>query len=190
MVNNLSFQKHTQKYIINVLNAFMFSSTTSWEGEDQFDLLPILKADVLEENGEQRGCLLVHNNSPAALKLLITKVINGRTKVCYRITNLEDKMVLDNPKKVCYPSKISPLDFSISDLNFGVDDPLSLYFSDNCSEDLKRIYKLLPFLLNCYPVLLNEGLEIFDDIVVEALSWPPCAGDKHFKPIFGVTQDD
>lgn len=191
MLENSLFQRQTKKYIIDVLHAFLFSNDTAWDGQNQFDLLPILKKEEFEyEYGEQRGCLLVHDKTPTALRLLVSKLDSGRTKVCYRITNLGSSISLDNPKKTCYPLSANPIDFSISDLNFGADDLLSLCFSDNKFGGSKMLYNLLKFLLDSHPVLLNEDLGIFDNILIETLSWPPCAGDKHFLPIFGIIQND
>jgi hypothetical protein len=50
--------KITKKYIIDFLNALLFSNSVLWDGDDQFNELPIFETTAEEGlRTEQRGAL-------------------------------------------------------------------------------------------------------------------------------------
>ena len=176
----------TKKYIIDLLNALVFSNTLSWEEEDQFDYLPILHTDE-DENLEQRAALLVHKKYPLALRMIISFVDDGDIKrVCYRLKNITSDIYVDDMNKTVRPFDSLNLDFSISDLNLSVKDDSSMSFHDFYGKSSARIINLLKFLLESDLVLLRDP-KVFADIILEEGTIPPLSSDLHFDPVFEVT---
>lgn len=180
--------KLTKRYILDFLNALFFSRTVSWDGDDQYNQLPIVSSE--EEDGkreEQRGVLLVHKKYTYSVRTLISVVEDSSQKVCYRISNVRNKVVLDNPRKICSPLEVPDLDFSISDLNLGIQEASAYSFADLGDRGSSRVFSLLSFLLESYPVV-HEDISIFEDLKMDQESWPPYSGDSHYKPIYGVSE--
>lgn len=178
--------KITKKYIIDYLNALCFENTVSWAGCDQYNEMPLFSEE--EEEGqkqEQRGCLLVHKRYPHALRCLVNVKEFIKQQVCYRITDIKKQIKLDDPNRKVLPFAGLVVDFSIADLNLGLEDISSYSFCDNINGNKDRIISLLNFLLNCSVIVLDER-NIFADLFNDILSFPPIAGDIHYKPIYGV----
>lgn len=182
--------KLTKRYIVDFLNALFFSRAVAWDGDDQYNQIPLLtESEDLGQRDEQRGVLLVHKKYNHALRLLITVTEDTSQKVCYRITNLKEKLLLDDPKKVCNPMEIPHLDFVIADLNLGIQEASSYSFLDTGKEtSSQRVFSLLSFLLESIPVI-HQQENLFEDLLMETKSWPPYAGDAHYSPIYGVESD-
>ena len=177
-----------KRFIIDILNAMCFSSTISWDGDDQFNQLPILNVEE-SVNGrtEQRGALLGHKKFHYAFKMLVTAIVDRSHKVCYRIVNLDDKIEIDN--SVYYPHTGLSFDFSIVDCDLLSDSSSLYYFSDNSESDgevkLSKLFKFIEFLLN------SEFLAYFEDLdwpLEHEFSFPPMVGDKHFKPVYVIAK--
>jgi len=181
--------KITKKYIIDYLNALCFESTVSWCGCDQYNEMPIFYEE--EEEGqkqEQRGALLVHKRFPHALRCLISTKEDTKQQVCYRIINIKKQIKLDDPNRKVIPFAGLVVDFSIADLNLGLEDVSSYSFCDNINGSNNRIINLLKFLLNCFVIVLDER-KFFEDLLKDMISFPPIAGDQHYKPIYGVEKE-
>ena len=180
--------KITKRYVLDFLNALFFSRTVSWDGDDQYNQLPILASN--EEEGkreEQRGVLLVHKKYTYSVRVLLSVVEDSSQKICYRISNIKDKIVLDSPRKVCSPLEVPDLDFSIADLNLGIQEASAYSFADLGDRGSSRVFSLLSFLLESYPVVYDDP-SLFDDIKMDQESWPPYSGDVHYRPIYGVSE--
>lgn len=185
MENNSTIIKLTKKYIIDFLSNMFFSELVSWDGDDQFNQLPILSSDDSgEAREEQRGALLVHKKHAWGLRLLVTVVDSTRMRICYRITNLKNKLPIDILNKVCYPFEFVNIDFSISDLNFGAYDPTEYSFCDNTnSNSIDKLFSLLKFVLDCEFIAV-EDQALFDDILDQPLNNPPFSGEQHYCPVY------
>lgn len=181
--------KITKKYIIDYLNAFCFENTISWCGCDQFhEMLIFWEEEGEGQRQEQRGCLLVHKRFPHALRMSIFVKEDMKQQICYRITDIKKQIKLEDPKKKVIPFAGMHLDFSITDLNLGLEDISSYSFCDNINGNKERIINLLKFLLNCFVVVVDDKT-IFEDVLNDVLSMPAIAGDQHYKPIYGVEKD-
>jgi len=182
--------KITKKYIIDYLNALCFESSVSWSGCDQFNEMVLFTSE--EDNGvkeEQRGALLVHKRFPHALRMLVTVKEDTKQQVCYRITDIKDEIKLSDPNKKIIPYSDMHIDFSITDLNLGIDEISSYSFCDNINGNKYRIINLLNFILNCH-VITTEDRNIFEDLFDDVLSYPAITGETHYKPIYGVDKHD
>lgn len=175
----------TKKYLINLLNSLLFSNTLCWDGEDQYDYLPILQTNE-DEGLEQRAALLVHKKLPLALKLIVSVVSEDTCKkVCYRLKSITEDIYVDAVNKTVRPFDTLELDFSIADLNLSVRDDSSLSFHDFFGKSSGRIFSLLKFLLDSDLIVLRDP-KLFADLVVEDGSYPPVSSDLHFDPVFEV----
>lgn len=180
----------TEKYIIDFLNALCFSNTIAWDGIDQFNELPILASvDDSDTKQEQRGGFLVHKKYPWAICVLVTLLEDSKQQVCYRLTSIKEKLQVDDPDKVCLPFDSLDVDFSVSDLNLGSSLSSSYSFCDNVGDQSSRICALLRFMLNSAFVSKNDPIQ-FGSVLTDVRSFPPMAGDIHYKPIFGVSDDN
>lgn len=180
--------KITKKYIIDYLNALCFENTVSWCGCDQYNEMPIFHEE--EEEGqkqEQRGALLVHKRFPHAIRMLITVKESIKQQVCYRVADIKNQIKLDDPNKKVIPFAGLVVDFSIADLNLGLEDVSSYSFCDNINGSKDRIVSLLKFILNCSVIGMDEK-SIFEDLLLDMASQIPVPGDSHYKPIYGVAQ--
>lgn len=175
----------TKKYIINLLNSLLFSNTLCWDGEDQYDYLPILHTDE-DEHLEQRAALLVHKKYPLALRLVVSTLTeeDGK-KVCYRLRSITEDVYVDDMNKTVRPFDTLNLDFAIADLNLMVKDDASLSFHDFFGKSTNRIFNLLKFLLDSDLVILRDP-KVFADIILEDGTMPPVSSDLHFDPVFEV----
>lgn len=183
----------TKKYILDFLNSLLFSNTVLWDGDDQYNQLPIFAYS--NEHGfrtEQRGMLLVDLRSHRAIRASVVVTQNVVQKVCYRLTGLKEAIRVDESKKFYYPLDGLVLDLSIADLNLGAYDMSSCSFSDNTENSgtisNKKLFALLQHLLHCVFVTI-DAKELFEDLIDEILSSPPVPSDPHYKPIFGIIEE-
>jgi hypothetical protein len=189
MRDDSQINKLTKKYIIDFLNAMFFSNTVSWDSDDQFNQLPILEEETdTGRHFEQRGVLLIHKKYPWAIKILITVLEDTKQQICYRIVGIKDKVSIEDPKKICIPFDGLHIDFSISDLNLGVQESTSYSFCDNLGNLTTRVFALLRFLLDATFVAFDQR-DLFEDLLVENISQPPLGGDIHYAPIYGVSSE-
>lgn len=184
--------KITKKYILDHLNAQFFANTVIWDGIDQYNELPILY--VTEDKSpkfEHRGALILSRDRPIALRLLATTVESYRQSICYRVTGIKKPIRIDDYRKIYYPLDHITIDFSIADLNLGVNEPSSYSFYDNTSPDgtakNKKLFTFLKHLLSSYFIAFDKP-SIFEDIMHDLLSFPPVTTDRHYLPIFGVQE--
>jgi hypothetical protein len=176
----------TKKYIIELLNALLFSETMSWEGKDQYNSLPVFNLEEgTSETTEQRGALLVHKTNPWGLRLLVSISTGDSKKVCYRLTNLYKELDVSALNRKVKPLNTVCLDFSISDLNLAVKDDSALSFHDNIGKSNNKVFNLLRFLLESEFVSIYDS-SIFSDMLYDDLSLPPLSSDVHYSPIFEV----
>jgi hypothetical protein len=175
----------TKKYVINLLNSLIFSNTLCWDGEDQYNYLPILHTDE-DEKLEQRAALLVHKKYPLALRLIVS-VLNEEDgkKVCYRLKSITDDIYVDAMNKTVRPFDTLNLDFAISDLNLAVRDDSALSFHDFYGRSTGRIFSLLKFLLDSDLIVFRDP-KVFADIILADGTTPPVSSDMHFDPVFEV----
>jgi len=182
--------KVTKRYIIDVLNFMLFRGIVGWDGIDQYNSLPIFHS---EEDGpvriENRGALLIHNKYPWALRLLVTFEDGTNQKVSYRIVAPKNKISVHNPQRVLLPPSNLNLDFSIADVNLGLEDATSYSFFDNFNStgeiSKEVIFSFLTFLLNA-EFFAKQEKEIFEDLLLDTCSFPPSSGDIHYSPIYGA----
>jgi hypothetical protein len=184
-----SFIQITKRYIIDTLNLMFFEELCTWEGSNQYDTLPILTTDSAGSSDmEHRGVLLVHKRIPHALRVLITKYDGSEIKVCYRIKDITETCVINDPPKVVYPHTLAPIDFSISDQNLGAFQASSFTFANLNGKDFftnqSQLVNLSSFILLSIPVVLPEG-SIFGDMLLDEFSEVPLTTDSHFVPIYG-----
>lgn len=182
--------KMTKRYIIDLLNSLCFSNTVSWDGVDNYNSFPLFSSGNESDPQEQRGFFLVDTRKPVALRVLITMQDVSMFKVCYRIKNIPSAIQFDNPTKICYPMSSSVgIDFSIADLNVGVEEVGAYSFSDNTTVDhiasQDRLFNLVKFILNS-ALVVKEDPDLFSDMLNELASQIPQAGDIHYKPVYEV----
>jgi hypothetical protein len=182
--------KITKKYIIDFLNALLFSNAVLWDGDDQFNELPIFETTTEEGlRTEQRGALFVNRKNSKALRLSVVATETTIQRVCYRISGLHEPLRINEDKRLYYPLDGIVIDVSIADLNLGNSDPASYSFSDNTNStgrlNNERIFTVLRYLLNSVFITIEEK-EIFADLLDHHLSLPPLPSDPHFKPVYGV----
>jgi len=163
-----------------------------WDGIDQYNELPILY--VTEDKNpkfEHRGALLISRDRPVALRILTTTVQSSKQSICYRITGIKKPIRIDDHKKIYYPLESISMDFSIADLNLGVNEPSSYSFCDNTAQNgavkNKKVFALLKYLLASYFISFDKE-EIFNDLLHHILSFPPVTTDPHYIPVFGVQE--
>jgi hypothetical protein len=184
-------ERINKKYIIDFLNSMFFAHAVLWDGEDQYNDLPIFanQIDSDMEKWEQRGALLVHKREQKALRLVITATKDRRQKVCFRLQSIKEPIHIDDHRKIYYPLDNVAIDFCISDLNLGVYEPTAYSFFDAAEKvdhiSNKKLFSLIEFLFNCY-FLSMDNKELFDDILLHPFSFPPDAIDEHYMPVFGV----
>jgi hypothetical protein len=183
----------TKKYVIDMLNATMFSNTLMWDGIDQFNELPILTVeDDKNIRMEQRGALFLHRRSQMALRMVVTAHESISQRVCYRIMGIHDTLIMDDPRKTFYPPEYLKVDFSIADTNLGMSQDSAYSFSYNIPVDASKekgiVFNFLRFLMDS-EVIAYEDVELFKDMLNDVLSLPPVPGDPHFKPIYSISQD-
>jgi len=189
----------TRRYIIEFLNAMMFSNTVLWDGVDLYNELPIIDHEKIPSDGlnpaltyEARTALLVDRSDCSSLRLVVMPIDLTYKSVCYRLTSLNKPVMLEDPKLTLHPLESTKIDFSISDLQLGTNEPSSYSFCDNTSQDGSvtntRLFKLLRFLIaaNLYAY---EDDELFSDLL-GPLSTPPVSSDPHYIPIFGVSSEE
>jgi hypothetical protein len=182
--------KVTKKYMVDFLNAMLFSNAVLWDGDDQFNELPIF--NTREEAGyrsEQRGALLVDKQNSKVLRISVTVTESATQKVCYRVTGLKDPLRIDEGPRLYYPLDGPVVDTSISDLSLGIKNISSYSFSDNTDANgnmsNKKLFALLRHLIQSIFITI-EDKAIFEDLIEDVLSQPPTASDPHFHPIFGL----
>jgi hypothetical protein len=183
-------ERITKKYIIDFLNALLFSNTVLWDGDDQFNELPIFESSN-EENMrlESRGALFVNKRVSRAVRVLVTVQESTRQRICYRIKGLNEPTKIDGGKHLFYPLENVAIDFSVCDLNLGLSDPASYSFSDNVAAngtpEASKMFTLLKYFLSATFVAIDDK-DMFEDILTDILSQPPMPSDPHYKPVFGV----
>jgi len=188
----------TRRYIIEFLNALLFSNTVLWDGVDQYNELPILDnvkipkdSDKTAYISETRTALLVDRGGCTALRLLVTPIEVSNKSVCYRLASLNMPIRLEDPKINLHPLESTMLDFSISDLQLGINEPSSYSFCDNMAQDgsitNQRLFKLLKFLISS-DLYAYENNEVFFGLL-DQRSTPPLSSDPHYVPIFSVSTD-
>lgn len=187
----------TRRYIIEFMNALLFSNTVLWDGVDQYNALPILESSRIPKAGDEPGfsqesrtALLVDRSTTSALRLVVTPVEFAYKSVCYRLVSLKEQLTIENPKLAVYPLESTKVDFSISDLQLGTNEPSSYSFCDNTSPDGSvtnaRLFRLLKFLISA-ELLAYDSKELFSDLL-DPPSVPPVSSDPHYVPIFGVPE--
>jgi hypothetical protein len=186
-------ERVNKKYIIDFLNSLFFAHAVLWDGEDQFNDLPIFANEVDDgEHWEQRGALLVHKREQKALRLLISATKERKQKVCFRLQSIKEPLHIDEHRKVYYPLDNVVIDFCISDLNLGVYEPTAYSFFDAAEKvdhiSNKKLFALIEFLINCSFISINNKL-LFEDLLLDQFSFPPDAIDEHYLPVFGVKRD-
>lgn len=176
----------TKKYIIDYLNALCFGETLTWDGVDQYNSMVLLSSeDDADVHTEQRGALFVHKKFPMALRLLVTAVEGLQQKICYRITGIEEKISIDDPRKIVYPTDFLTVDYSVSDLNLGIQDVSSYSFCSNVKKDEASMFKLLSFIIDS-AFVVKDDFKVYKNLLNEHLSYPPLSDDIHYSPLFGV----
>jgi hypothetical protein len=186
-------ERVSKKFIIDLLDSLFFAHAVLWDGDDQYNDLPIFTNQIdSEDQWEQRGAILVHKREQKALRLLITAEKDKRQKVCYRMSSIKEPLHIDEHRKVYYPLNNVQIDFCIADLNLGVYEPTAYSFFD-ASEKVdhisnKKLFSLIEFLLNSYFLSLDNK-SIFEEMLLDPFSYPPDAIDEHYLPVFGVKQD-
>jgi hypothetical protein len=183
----------TKKYIIDMLDAILFSNELTWGGIDQFNELPILN---MEEDRkaqiEQRSALFLHRRSPMALRVLVTAMEAVSKRVCYRITSIREKLEVVELRRIFLPTEQMYLDFSIADTNLGLVQDSSYSFSINfdfkSDKEKSIIFNLLRFLLDSEFYAYDDSA-LFKDLLDDVLSMPPIPGDQHYKLVFGINRD-
>lgn len=186
-------ERISKKYIIDFLNAFFFAQAVLWDGDDQYNDLPIFNNRTEgTEQWEQRGALLVHRKNQTALRLLVTATKDTRQKVCYRLAGIKEPLQIDEHKKVYYPLDNVIVDMCIADLNLGVYEQSAYSFFDASEKtdhiSTKKLFALVEFLLNCYYLSLDRKA-LFEDLILDQFSFPPSVIDEHYLPVFGVKKE-
>jgi len=186
-------ERITKKYIIDFLNAFFFAQAVLWDGDDQYNDLPIFDNQIDgHEHWEQRGALLVHRKNQTALRLLVTATKTNRQKICYRLSGIKEPVQIDEHKKVYYPLDNVVVDLCIADLNLGVYEQSAYSFFDASEKadhiSPKRLFAIVEFLINCYYLSLDRR-GLFEDLLADQFSFPPSVIDEHYLPVFGVKKD-
>jgi hypothetical protein len=196
MINHVDYhiERINKKYIIDFLNSMFFAHAVLWDGEDQYNDLPIFANEIDNPNNkwEQRGAILVHKREQKALRLLVTATKDRLQKVAYRVSSIKEALHLDEHRKIYYPLDNVTIDFCIADLNLGVYEPTAYSFFD-ASEKVdhisnRKLFSLIEFLINCYYLSLDNK-DLFQDILLDGFSFPPDALDEHYLPVFGVKKD-
>jgi len=182
--------KITKKYIIDFLNALLFSNSVLWDGDDQFNELPIFATSTEEGmRSEQRGALFVNRKNSKALRLSVVATETTIQRVCYRLCGLREPLRINEDKRLYYPLDGLIIDMSIADLNLGNSDSSSYSFSDNTNDsgklNNKKTFTVLEYLLTSSFIAI-ENQAIFSDLIDQQLSHPPLPSDPHYNPVFGV----
>jgi len=185
--------KITKKYIIDFLNALLFSNSVLWDGDDQFNELPILSTTTEEGfHTEHRSALFVHSKTSKALRMSVYATETTIQRVCYRISGLQEPLRINEGKRLYYPLDGTTLDLSIADLNLGNNEPASYSFSDNNDStgkiSNKKLFTVLNYLITSVLITI-EDKDIFADLIDHQLSEPPLPSDPHFHPVYGVRND-
>ena len=187
---NAHIEKITKKYILDYLNALLFSNTVLWDGDDQYNELPIFYSS--NETGlriEQRGGLFVDKKTSKALRLSVAVLESATSKACYRISSLKEPYRIDEGNRLYYPLENAIVDVSVSDINLGSKDPSSYSFCDNTDEtgaiSNARLVALLRHVIGSAFLAIDDE-ELFKDLANDPLSYPPVPSDPHYKPVFGV----
>lgn len=187
-------ERITKKYIIDFLNAFFFAHAVLWDGEDQYNDLPIFenRAEAGREQWEQRGAILAHKQQQIAFRLLVTATKEKHQKICYRLASLKEPLQIDEHKKMYYPMDNVQIDLCIADLNLGVYEPSAYSFFDAAQKadhiSTKKLFAVVEFLFNCYYLSIDKK-SVFDDLILDQYSFPPDVIDEHYLPVFGVKKD-
>jgi len=181
----------TKRFVIDMLGNICFHKTIHWDGNDQFNQLPILSCDDDKNKRiEQRGAILEHDKYKYAFKLLITAISDTYQQVCYRITNLDKPVEIDD--QVYNPMGIL-MDLSFSNVNLGIEKPSSLFFSDNSEENglisTSKLFMFLEFLIHSKFIAFYDK-DVIDWELMSILNYPPIVGDSHFKPVYEITNKD
>jgi hypothetical protein len=183
----------TKKYLIDFLNALVFENSVLWDGDDQFNELPIFYSTQKGvDRTESRGALFVNQRVSRAVRLVVTVVESSRQRVCYRIKGLASPIKIDGASNLYYPLENVAIDFSVSDLNLGVADVASYTFADNASTDgipnNSKLFTLLKYFLGAAFIAIDDPT-IFEDMIDDIRSLPPVPSDPHYKLVFGNTND-
>lgn len=184
----------TKKYILDFMNTLLFANTVLWDGIDQFNELPVMYSS--NEDGyriEQRCALFINRQIPKALRLSVTVTESSVQKACYRFSGISAPLKIDDGKQLYYPLEGRVMDISMADLNLGSKDSSSYSFCDNTNQSgtisNSRLFTLLRHVLGS-TFLTVEDSTVFKDMLNTLLSTPPLSSDPHFKPVFGVPDDN
>lgn len=205
MIVNESLLRLTKKYIIDLLNCAFFGESIAWDGTDQFNEMFLLRSEEdneLDSPDNRRAIREVRSGYAfgtgsvgfnfVTLRILISVEDSSSKKVCYRITPITKRTDFsnDNGRTIRFPPEHLVFDFSISDLNLGIEDLSSYSFYDNIGNtgniELAKLFKFLTILLNCNFISLADDEEAFEDLIDAQESHPPIVGDTHYAPVFGV----
>ena len=186
-------ERITKKYIIDYLNALLFANTVLWDGDDQFNELPIFYSS--NEDGyriEQRGALFVNKHTLKALRISVVAVESTVQSACYRITGLPEPIRIDEGKSLYYPLEAG-IDVTIADLHLGINDVSSYSFADNTKNEgsitNKRLFSILSHIISSVFISIDSE-DIFKDLINSQFSLPPVPSEPHYKPVFGVIDAD
>jgi len=174
-----------KRFLIESLDAILFSKTAYWSENDTFLTLPLLHRD---DEFQLRGAMWLNQHQySSALRMLVCLQEDGTSrKVCYRISSVQE--IYQLPDRTVYPRR-APLDFSLADVNLGMeqDAALSLACNNGTLTEAKTL-TLLQFLTDSQLVELPDE-ELFGDQIEDKLSYPPYPSDPHFQPIFIARED-
>lgn len=182
--------KITKKYVIDMLNALIFSNSVLWDGDDQFNELPIFSnSRDGDSREEQRGAVFVSKKSSNALRMLVSVDTSISHRVCYRIVGLKHPVRIDSDKQLYYPFEGHSVDIAVADLNLGKQDPTSYSFYDNTDPtgeiSNSRLFTFVNFVTSAAFIALDNQ-ELFADMLSDELSEPPTNSSPHYKPVFGA----
>ncbi len=187
-------ERVNKKYIIDFLNSMFFAHAILWDGDDQYNELPIFANQVDDNTGqwEQRGAILVHKRDSKALRLLVTASQESRQRVCYRVQSIKEPLHIDEHRKIYYPLDNVIIDFCIADRHLGVYEPSAYSFFDATERadhiSNRKLFSFLEFLINCYFIALDKKA-LFEDMLLDSFSFPPDTLDQHYLPVFGVKRE-
>ena len=190
----------TKKYLIDVLNIFFFADVVVFDDKSQFNELYSMNIEEIDDNTilDQRGALFVHSVYQKGFRVLISCIrekLPGPSlreveyyikSVCYRITNINQDIVLEYPTKVIKPFDNLKIDYSIAHINFGVKEDSSYSMCDNIGyvvNPSSRLKNLLVFILNSN-LVGYQNIEVFQDLLKDSLSIPPDMDSQHYSSIY------
>lgn len=180
----------TKKYLIDVLNIFFFADVVVFDNKSQFNELYSMNIIEIDDNTvlDQRGALFVHSTYQKGFRVLISCLRDEEfiKAVCYRISNINQDIVLEYPTKVIKPFDNLKIDYSIAHINFGTKEDESYSVHDNIGyvvNPSSRLKNFLVFILNSN-LVGYQNTEVFQDLLRDSLSVPPNMDSQHYSSIY------